>query len=137
MGTVRQQPPRQVLRADAARPAAPQGGNGDVATLRQRSRPRARGHVIPNGVRRALRLPSSRERLARELEDEVHFHLERRVADLVARGMSDADARAEALRRFGDTEDLREYCETIQEHQMRRLRFNEWLEGWAHDIRFA
>jgi putative ABC transport system permease protein len=92
---------------------------------------------IPPGVRRALRLPSSAERLATELDDEVRFHLEMRVAEMVARGMSESDARAEALRRFGDTDDLRDYVTSIEVSHMRRLHLREWWEGWMQDVRFA
>jgi predicted permease len=92
---------------------------------------------MPEGVRRALRLPSSRERLARELDDEVRFHIEMRIADLVAHGMSEADARAEAARKFGDTEDLHEYCQSIEVAHMRRMNALEWLESWFQDLRFT
>jgi predicted permease len=92
---------------------------------------------IPRGIRRALRLPSSRERLARELDDEVEFHLELRVAELMARGMAEAAARAEAARRFGDPDDLREYCQSIEVPHMRRLRFRDWAESWMQDLRFT
>jgi TonB family protein len=42
-------------------------------------------------------------RLDREFDDEFRFHLECRVADLVQRGASPAEAAAEAARRFGNT----------------------------------
>jgi putative ABC transport system permease protein len=93
--------------------------------------------LFPPGVRRALRLPSSAERLARDLDEEVAFHLEARVADLVARGMSEDAARAEAQRRFGDTDDLRDYCHSIEVPHMRRVRIREWWEGWLQDLRFG
>jgi putative ABC transport system permease protein len=93
--------------------------------------------LFPPGVRRALRLPSSRERLARDLDDEVAFHLEQRIAELVGRGMREDEARAEALRLFGDPDDLREYCQSIEVPHMRRMRFHEWWEGWVQDLRFA
>jgi predicted permease len=88
-------------------------------------------------VRRALRLPSNAERLEHELDDEVRFHIEMRIRELVAGGMSEDDARAEALRRFGDTDDLRDYCQSIEGPQMRRMRMHEWWEGWMQDVRFA
>jgi putative ABC transport system permease protein len=92
---------------------------------------------IPNGIRRALRLPVNAERLEHELDDEVRFHLDMRVRELVALGMSEADARAEALKRFGDAEDLREYCHSIEVPQMHRMHFHEWWDGWLQDLRFA
>ncbi len=92
---------------------------------------------IPRGVRRALRLPSSRERLARELDDEVRFHIEMRVADLVARGVPESEARAEAARKFGDTDDLRAYCQSIEVPHMRRMHAREWGESLVQDLRFS
>ena len=92
---------------------------------------------VPRGVRRALRLPSNRDRLARELDDEVRFHLEMRIADLVAIGMTEADARAEAACKFGDTDDLREYCQSIEVSHMRRMHARDWAESWMQDLRFT
>ena len=92
---------------------------------------------FPPGIRRALRLPATAERLARDLDEEVRFHLEARVQDLVARGMNENDARVEALRRFGDADDLRDYCRAIEESHMRRIRMREWWEGWTQDLRFG
>jgi putative ABC transport system permease protein len=88
---------------------------------------------FPPGIRRALRLPATAERLAHDLDEEVRFHIEARVQDLVARGMNENDARVEALRRFGDADDLRDYCRTIEESHMRRIRMREWWE----DLRFG
>ena len=99
--------------------------------------PRVSRPSIPAGIRRALHLPSSKARLARDLDDEVRFHLDARAADLVTRGLSEDAARAEALRRFGDTDDLRDYCQSIEVPHMRRLHFREWLDGWLQDARFA
>jgi putative ABC transport system permease protein len=93
--------------------------------------------VFPPGVRRALKLPSSADRLSRELDDEVRFHLEQRAADLKAAGMSDAEAWDEALRRFGDADDLRDYCRSIEVSHMHRMRLREWWEGWTQDLRFG
>ena len=59
----------------------------------------------PTGVRRVFRLPSTEDRLARDLDEEVAFHVERRVARLIAEGVPYDEARAEALRRFGDVDD--------------------------------
>ena len=93
--------------------------------------------LFPPGIRRALRLPSNAERLTRELDEEVRFHLEARIADLIAQGRSEADARAEALRRFGDADDLRQYCHSIEVSQMRRMHVHEWWQGWVQDLRFG
>ncbi|HYW30033.1 MAG TPA: permease prefix domain 1-containing protein, partial [Gemmatimonas sp.] len=44
-----------------------------------------------------------RPRIDEDVSDEVAFHLEMHTAHLVTRGMSQEDARAEALRKFGNT----------------------------------
>ena len=53
-------------------------------------------------TRRVFRLPPSPERLAREVDEELRFHIEGRIDELVASGWRRADAEAEARRRFGD-----------------------------------
>ena len=58
-------------------------------------------------MRRVFRIPFSRTRIEREVDDELAFHLETRVARLMAQGMAEADARREALRQFGDVTAVR------------------------------
>jgi putative ABC transport system permease protein len=98
--------------------------------------PKAPG--VPEGVRRAFRLPwRGRAQTGRDIDDEVGFHLEMRIAELCARGLTPEDARVEALRRFGDTEELRNFCQTIDAPSARRARVRAWLHGWSQDVRFA
>jgi hypothetical protein len=53
-------------------------------------------------TRRLFHLDPLSRRLARaEMRDELAFHLEERVAQLVALGMTPGEARAEAIRRLG------------------------------------
>jgi putative ABC transport system permease protein len=92
---------------------------------------------IPTGVRRVFRLPSSRERIARELDDEVRFHLEMRAKRLREQGYPADQSHLEALRRFGDVDDLRDYCVSMEVAHMHRARLRERLESVAHDLRFA
>jgi putative ABC transport system permease protein len=92
---------------------------------------------MPPGVRRLFRLPDTRERLTRELDEEVRFHVEMRVARLIAQGVPYDDARAEALRRFGDVDDLRDYCQTIEDAQMQRAKARERFGTVLQDSRFA
>jgi putative ABC transport system permease protein len=84
-----------------------------------------------------LRLPDTRERLSRELDEEVRFHVEMRVARLIDQGVPYDDARAEALRRFGDMQDLRDYCQTIEDAHMERARTRERIGAILQDSRFA
>jgi putative ABC transport system permease protein len=92
---------------------------------------------IPHGVRRVLRLPSNRARLDQELHDEVAFHIEERVAALIARGMGEHDARAAAAKRFGNVDELREFCQSIEVPRMRRIRLRDVVDAWIQDLRLA
>src|SRR6185369_7886673 len=92
---------------------------------------------IPAGVRRAFRLPTTSERIARELDDEVRFHVEMRAKKLIESGYSTEDAFAEALRQFGDVDDLREYCVNIEVAHMHRVAFRERIHTLLQDLRFA
>jgi hypothetical protein len=47
-------------------------------------------------MRRVFRLPVNRARLAHDVDEELAFHLETRVQQLVARGLSPDAARPEA-----------------------------------------
>ncbi len=58
-------------------------------------------------MRRVFRIPFSRFRLVREVDDEILFHLQSRIDALVAGGMSPDDARASALKQFGDVRGVR------------------------------
>src|SRR5690242_378623 len=62
-------------------------------------------------ARRAwLRLQTlfSRRRVAEQLDDELQFHLEQQIAENVAAGMSEEEARYAAIRSFGNTTTLKE-----------------------------
>src|SRR5688500_4550502 len=92
---------------------------------------------LPPGVRRLLRLPWNRTRSLHELDDEVRIHLEMRVRALEQRGLSRADAEAEAIRRFGDVAELRDWRTQALERRARWLRPGEWLAEWGRDVRFT
>jgi len=54
-------------------------------------------------MKRVFRLPGTRRRAGDELDDELRFHLEGRVEDIMAREhLSRDEAEREARRRFGD-----------------------------------
>lgn len=68
-------------------------------------------------------------RLDNELADEMRDHLERRAADLEARGLAPAEARRQAARTFGSATLLRETS--------RDLRLWAGLESTIQDVRYA
>src|SRR5262250_2685652 len=70
-----------------------------------------------------------RERMLDALADDIRHHLETETQDNIARGMSPAEARIAALRKFGNptrvTEDAREVWSIV------------WLEQLLEDARYA
>ena len=85
--------------------------------------------------RRYLRFWSSD--LRADLDDELRFHLESRVSDGVAAGMTPETARADALRRFGDVERVRRSCEEIDTlYEQEQKRADMW-SAVLQDIRYA
>src|SRR5689334_6558519 len=91
----------------------------------------------PNGVRRLLSLPRSRARMLRDMDEEVRAHLALRVDHLRSLGMTESEAQAEAMRRFGDTDEFRAYTERRVRRYARWHRAIDWLEEWTQDVRFA
>lgn len=86
-------------------------------------------------LRRFLRLPSrSAARIRRDVDDELRLHIELRVEELVRAGMSPADARSHAMRRFGDIEDAASYCADIDRGSDRQHRVNGWLSEIRQDV---
>ncbi|HEY9227040.1 MAG TPA: ABC transporter permease, partial [Gemmatimonadaceae bacterium] len=74
---------------------------------------------------------------ARDLDDELQFHLESRYDEYVRDGMDPADARAEVQRRFGDVHAVRDRCSAIDTRWERERTMTDFLHIIAADLRFA
>ena len=72
-----------------------------------------------------------------DLEYELRDHLESAVENLVARGMSPEEARAEALRRFGDVSRVRSEVHRVDDAHDRRVRRARVVETFLYDLRHA
>jgi putative ABC transport system permease protein len=72
-----------------------------------------------------------------EVDDELRFHLEERIAAYVAAGMSPDDARAKALARFGDVAGVRDKCATLLTEDRRAEARRDWFGDLRQDVRFA
>ena len=99
-----------------------------------------RRQSLPARVRRAFRLESHDSRgrwLEQELDEEIRFHLEQRINELVARGWARADAEREALARFGPFEESRR--QMLQSAREREEVLTMWdrLENVRFDLRYA
>ena len=69
------------------------------------------------------------DRLSRDIDRELRFHVEERAEELVARGMAPADAERAARRAFGNRTALGE--------RTRDVDVAAWLESIAGDVRYA
>jgi hypothetical protein len=82
------------------------------------------------------RTPST---IRRDVDAELQFHIDSRSDELVRRGASRDDARAQALREFGDIEDARDYIRRVDtdiEHQRRRRAYvSELRQDLAYGLR--
>jgi predicted permease len=88
-------------------------------------------------MRRVFRLPLGRTPNARDVDDELAFHIETRVGRLVASGMTEKDARAEALRQFGNVAATRDDCVTLDEQRERAMTRGDMIHELRQNTVFA
>lgn len=82
-----------------------------------------------NRLRRVFRLPATSRRLRDELDEELRFHLEGRIEDIMEReGLTHTEAEREATRRFGDYQAYRSETRSIDETMLGRRNRMELLD---------
>jgi putative ABC transport system permease protein len=74
---------------------------------------------------------------AADVDDEFAFHLDMRIEELRAQGLSPTASRDEALRGFGNIKDIKRICTTLAEERESVMRRTQWWSDWRHDLRFA
>jgi predicted permease len=90
------------------------------------------------GVARLFRLAArSADRVRADADDEIRLHLELRVRQLVKEGLSPAEARAEAERRFGPIDQTRERLHRSAARREKRIRMREWLGTVRQDLKIT
>ena len=89
------------------------------------------------GIRRLLNLPPSPRTLQRDVDDEIRFHIETRVAELVAGGTSPALARDIADREFGDVTEARAELARVDRRRLTRERRVRWWETLGQDVAYS
>jgi predicted permease len=77
------------------------------------------------------------DRVEAELDEELRHHLDLRTEELVANGISPADARREAVRQFGDLRAAREYCRQQDNEKDEAVQRHLLIEDLFQDLRIA
>ena len=79
----------------------------------------------------------TRAAISRDVDAELEFHLDARIAALVAGGMSADDAKRQARDEFGDLEYTRKYCRDLDERSEAKVRLADRLGAWRQDVQYA
>ncbi|MBC7790209.1 MAG: ABC transporter permease [Anaerolineae bacterium] len=82
-------------------------------------------------------MPPSGKRISRDVQDEIAFHLAMREERLRAQGVSDADAPADARKRFGDVARIADECQAIGSEREQTRQRAELLQSVWQDLRYA
>jgi predicted permease len=93
--------------------------------------------VRVTGIRRLFSLPASGRRVQRDVDDEIRFHIESRVAGLVAAGTAEATARDIAAREFGDVIEARAELACVDQRRLTRERRQRWWETVGQDLAYS
>ncbi|MGQ0735853.1 MAG: ADOP family duplicated permease [Acidobacteriota bacterium] len=72
-----------------------------------------------------------------DVDEELNLHLDLRIEELIAEGLSAQAARAEALRQFGDLEATRRYCRQQDEEKETVMQRTLLLKDLADDVRIG
>ena len=89
------------------------------------------------GFRRWLRLPLNRTQAARDVDDEIAFHLAMRKEKLRASGLSPEDAERRARERFGDVRTVAHDCVEIDVEMIRAERREDMASSLLQDVWYA
>ena len=88
--------------------------------------------------KRLMRIDRTAAAIERAVDDELRFHFEMTMRDLMANGMNPDDARSEAERRFGD---VRAHARTASRRSIARARAASSAPSggarFAQDLRYA
>lgn len=93
--------------------------------------------MLPQGIRRLFRLDRGARGVEADVDLELEHHFAAAVDDLVRRGASLEEARAEILSRFGDLPGTRAALVASTRARERSRRRHHWWADWALDVRYA
>ncbi len=78
-----------------------------------------------------------RQVLRSDIDDELDFHIDGRVAELIRRGLTEEKARHEVMKRFGDRTQVREDCHRMGLQRIEREEWSMVIDNLWHDVRMA
>lgn len=78
-----------------------------------------------------------RKAIRDDVEEELRFHIEERVRELVEEGREEESAREEVLRRFGDVGTLEEMCRRLDSQRVDDEERRGTMEALLRDVRLA
>ncbi len=78
-----------------------------------------------------------RQVLRSDIDDELDFHIDGRVAELIRRGLTGEKARHEVMKRFGDRTQVREDCHRMGLQRIEREEWSMVIDNLWHDVRMA
>ncbi len=88
----------------------------------------------PRGVKRLFAFPfRRRDEIRTDISDEFRFHLDMRTDELMRDGLTEADARTQALREFGNVSAGADACARHDDRVERRRRFGQTAEELKQD----
>jgi putative ABC transport system permease protein len=89
------------------------------------------------GVRLIPRVAASARSIERAVDDEMRFHLQMRVDDLMRQGIPRDEAETQAQREFGDVASARAQLADIDRRAARRAGWREAVSSLVHDVRIS
>ena len=89
------------------------------------------------GIRRLFRLPRDERNVGAAVDEELAFHVDMLIQQLIADGHLPEEARRQAMARFGDVDAVRRRCYDIStRHEASVRRSETWTTLW-HDVTYA
>jgi predicted permease len=98
-----------------------------------------RRRIVPSLVRLRRRIEARlfARPVTEEVDDEVAFHVEMRIRQFLAEGMTLDQARAAAIARFGDIDEVKAICRRLADEREQATMRGEAIGELARDVRFA
>jgi len=89
------------------------------------------------GIRRLLRVSWSDDAVRREVDDEIRFHIDARVEEMLRLGASEKEARERAESEFGDVRRSKRELVDVDRRRMGHEKRGELLMSFIEDVRYA